>query len=154
MTDGAAARGLRTPAVAVGVLLRIAIAGVLLLAGGLKLRAPAAFAAEIANYQLVPALAPYLGATLPAIEVVIGLGLLVLSAPWRRAAAAAAVALFAVFTVAVGSAYARQINVACGCFGGSGGSITALTIARDLALLAGAVLLLVLPASVGARRRP
>lgn len=141
--------GLRVPAAAVGLLLRLGLAGVLLLAGGLKLRAPGTFAVEIANYQLVPALAPYLAATLPAIEVVTGLGLLVLAAPWRRAAAAVAVALFATFTVAVGSAYLRQINVACGCFGGSGGSITALTVVRDIALLVGAVLLVILPPSVG-----
>jgi putative oxidoreductase len=134
--------------------LRAALGGLLLMAGALKLRAPAGFAGEIANYQLVPALAPALAATLPAIEIVVGVGLLTFPAAWRRAAAAVALVLFATFTLAVGSAYFRGINIACGCFGGGGGTITALTLVRNLALLAGAAALLAVTRSRRTGARP
>jgi uncharacterized membrane protein YphA (DoxX/SURF4 family) len=127
---------------AFALVLRLVVAGLLVVAGALKLRAPVAFATEIANYQLLPAVAPYLAATLPVAELVVGLTLLAAPAAWRRAAALGALALFAAFTVAVASAYFRRINIDCGCFGTGGGSITALTLARNLALMLAAAALL------------
>lgn len=131
---------------AVAWLLRLAVGGVLIAAGALKLRAPGDFATEIANYQLFPAVAPYLAATLPIAELVIGLAVLAAPRAWRRAGALAALASFAAFAVAVGSAYFRHINIDCGCFGAGGGPITALTLARNVALMAAAGLLVVLEA--------
>jgi hypothetical protein len=122
-------------------LLRLGVGGVLVVAGALKLRAPGAFATEIANYQLFPGVAPYLAATLPVAELVIGGAVLVAARTWRRAAALAAVGLFAAFTVAVAAAYFRRINIDCGCFGTGGGPITALTLARNAALMAAAAML-------------
>ncbi len=116
-------------------LLRLGLGGLLVAAGLLKLRDPAGFAVEISNYQLLPVMAPYLAAALPATELVLGLGLIVTPRAWRRAAAAGALLLFAAFTVAVASAYLRGINIACGCFGGGGDAIGPLTLARNLALL-------------------
>lgn len=118
--------------------LRLGVGGVLLVAGVLKLRAPGAFATEIANYQLFPAVAPYLAATLPVAEIVIGLAVLAAPRAWRRAGALAALASFAAFAVAVGSAYFRRINIDCGCFGTGGGPITALTLARNVVLMCAA----------------
>ena len=122
------------------LVLRLGLGGLLVVAGALKLRAPGAFATEIANYQLFPAVAPYLAAILPVLELVVGAALLVAPRAWRRAAALAALALFVQFTVAVAAAYFRHINIDCGCFGTGGGPITALTLLRDLALVAGAAL--------------
>lgn len=124
------------------VVLRLGLGGLLLTAGLLKLRDPASFAAEIANYQLFPSLAPYLAAALPTTEVVVGLGLVVLPLHWRRGAAAAGLTLFGLFGVAVASAYIRHIDIACGCFGGGGSSINALTIARNVSLVLATALLL------------
>jgi uncharacterized membrane protein YphA (DoxX/SURF4 family) len=127
---------------AFALVLRLALGGLLAVAGVLKLRAPVAFATEIANYQLLPAVAPYLAATLPVLELVIAAALVVAPRAWRRAAALGALGLFAAFTVAVGSAFFRRINIDCGCFGTGGGPITALTLARNVALMSGAVTLI------------
>ncbi len=129
---------------ALTVAARVALGGVFVVAGALKLRDPAGFANDIANYQLAPALAPLLAAVLPSLEVVIGLALLALGAPWRRAAALCAAGLIVMFTVAAGSALARGIDVACGCFGSAGGAVGWTTLARDAALLAAAALVLAL----------
>jgi uncharacterized membrane protein YphA (DoxX/SURF4 family) len=118
---------------------RLGLGGLLVVAGVLKLRGPAAFATEIANYQLFPGVAPYLAAMLPVVEIVIGLGLVAAPLAWRRAAALGALALFVAFTVAVGAAYFRRINIDCGCFGTGGGPITALTLLRNLALMGAAI---------------
>jgi uncharacterized membrane protein YphA (DoxX/SURF4 family) len=123
------------------VALRVGLGGLLVVAGLLKIRDPLTFATEVANYQLLPTLAPYLAAALPATEIVVGLGLVALPQRWRRGAAVAGLALFAMFGLAVVSAYLRHIDIACGCFGGGGGSINALTIARNVCLILGTVAL-------------
>jgi uncharacterized membrane protein YphA (DoxX/SURF4 family) len=127
---------------ALALVLRVGLGGLLVVAGGLKLRAPVAFATEIANYQLVPAVAPYVAAVLPIVELVVGGALLVAPRAWRRAAALAALGLLAAFTFAVASAYFRRINIDCGCFGTGGGPITGLTLARNLGLMAAAGLIM------------
>jgi uncharacterized membrane protein YphA (DoxX/SURF4 family) len=120
------------------LVLRLGLGGLLLVAGVLKLRAPVAFATEIANYQLVPAVAPYVAAVLPVLELVIGGALIIAPRAWRRAAALGALGMLATFTVAVASAYFRRINIDCGCFGTGGGPITGLTLARNVVLMTAA----------------
>jgi uncharacterized membrane protein YphA (DoxX/SURF4 family) len=123
--------------------LRMGLGALFLVAGGLKLRDPVGFATEISNYHLLPAAAPWLAATLPAVELVVGLTLLIGTRTWLRAAALCTIGLMAVFTVAVTQVVARGINVSCGCFGGGdSGPVTLATVARDVVLLAAAVLLL------------
>ncbi len=126
---------------ALALVLRMGLGGLLIIAGALKLRAPGAFATEIANYQLVPAVAPYVAAILPVLELVVGGALVVGPRAWRRAAALAALGMLAAFTVAVASAYLRRINIDCGCFGTGGGPITGLTLARNLALMSAAAII-------------
>ena len=142
------------PAGPVVFLLRLALGALVIVAGLLKLRDPTAFATEIANYQLLPGGGAVLAAILPAIEVVVGTSLLVLPGAWRRAAAGAALALFVMFTVAVASAYFRRINIDCGCFGTGGGPIGALTLLRNLALIAMAVVVLRFDRASGANADP
>jgi putative oxidoreductase len=124
--------------------LRLGLGGLFLVTGFLKLRDPAAFATAVANYQLLPRWSALLAATLPAVEIVAALALLVAPRPWRRAAAAAVAAMMALFTLAAATALHRHIDISCGCFGADSGHIDALTIARDLALLAAAIALVVL----------
>jgi uncharacterized membrane protein YphA (DoxX/SURF4 family) len=125
--------------IALGWILRLGLGGLFVLAGVLKLAQPTAFATEIVNYRFLPALAPYLAATLPTIEVVLGVALVAAPLQWRRAAALAMAGMLAVFTVAVGQVVARGINIDCGCFGGGSGPVSGWTIARDVALLAAAL---------------
>jgi putative oxidoreductase len=121
---------------------RLVLAAVFVVAGALKLRDPAGFANDVANYQLMPALAPVMAVTLPSLEIVVGLALFL--ARWRRPAALCAAGLMAMFTVAAGTAYARGLDVACGCFGTTGGAIGWTTLVRDLALLGAAILVVAL----------
>jgi uncharacterized membrane protein YphA (DoxX/SURF4 family) len=125
---------------------RLGLGGLLILAGFLKLRAPGAFATEIANYQLFPLVAPYLAVALPMIELVLGGTLIAAPRVWRQAAALGAATLLSGFTVAVGSAFFRRINIDCGCVGTGGGPITFLTVLRNVALLGVASALVVFQA--------
>jgi putative oxidoreductase len=117
------------------LVLRLGLGGLFVAAGVLKTRDPAGFAQEIANYDFLPALAPYLSAALPTTEVVAGLALIILPATWRRAAAVTVAGMLGVFTVAALSVLARGVNVDCGCFGTVSGPVTWLTVLRNLALL-------------------
>ena len=122
--------------------LRFGLGGLLLVAGILKLRDPAGFAVEIANFHLLPRISPYAAAILPTTEILLGVGLVAFPRAWRRPAAVGALVLFGVFFVAVTSALVRHINIACGCFGGGEDAISGLTVLRNLSLIAAAVLLL------------
>lgn len=130
--------GMRRDTLGRGLVLvgRLGVAALLLVAALFKLKSPTEFATEIANYQLFPTVAPYLAASLPMTELVIGLALIVAPRAWRRAAAAGALFMFVTFEVAVSTAYLRHINIDCGCFGAGGGPITILTILRNAALIA------------------
>ena len=127
---------------ALALALRVVLGALLALAGALKLGDPAAFASEIANFRLLPALAPYLAAVLPTTEIVLAAALVAAPARWRRGAELATVLMFVVFGVAVGSAYFRHIDITCGCFGGGGDPITALTLARNVSLVIAAAVLI------------
>lgn len=126
---------------------RVGLGALFVIAGVLKLKDPQAFAVEIANYHLLPELAPYMAVGLPPVEVALGVAMVLPWDAWRRAAAATAMGLLAVFTVAVVSAVARGMDVSCGCFGASSDKVSYVTIVRDLALVAVAAVLVVFPRS-------
>jgi putative oxidoreductase len=96
--------------------LRILLAALFVLAGGLKILDPAAFAVEINRYQLIPWWScAILALFLPWLEICVGIGLLT---PWvSRGALAWVAALLIVFSVALLSAMLRGLNIDCGCFG-------------------------------------
>ncbi|MDF1564545.1 MAG: DoxX family membrane protein [Deltaproteobacteria bacterium] len=119
--------------------LKLFLAVVWLWAGIAKLGDPAGFAEEIANYQLLPWVAPYVASILPGVEIVLGLALLL--PPWTRMARASALlttGAMAGFTFAVTTVVARGIDISCGCFGTGTGPVTGLTVLRDVALTAAA----------------
>ncbi|MCX8090477.1 MAG: DoxX family membrane protein [Verrucomicrobiae bacterium] len=81
-----------------------------------KIANPLEFYSGVAAYQ-VPLPGFALRATavvLPWLELICGL--LLLAGLWTRAAAAWALVLFVVFTVATGQAWARGLEISCGCF--------------------------------------
>jgi uncharacterized membrane protein YphA (DoxX/SURF4 family) len=134
-------------------ILRLGLGALFAVTGALKLADPAGFAVEIHNYQILPALAPLLAATLPMIEIALAAALIVGRRPWVRAGALGTGALSAVFTVAVGSVIARGLNISCGCFGAGSGPVTWLTVLRDVALVGACVALFRMAAPAPPRAR-
>jgi uncharacterized membrane protein YphA (DoxX/SURF4 family) len=99
--------------------LRLALGGVLLVAGVLKAHdGPTATAITLANYRILPQplIAP-LGAALPYFEIMLGAYLV--AGLFTRIAGWVAAAQFAVFASAVASLVIRNIPADCGCFGSS-----------------------------------
>lgn len=95
---------------------RIAVGGLLLLAGALKIGHSTELAAAIASFRLLPAFVTGpLALALPFFEVLLG-GYLVIGL-FTRVVATVACAQFIVYAVAVASAVVRHIPAGCGCFG-------------------------------------
>jgi uncharacterized membrane protein YphA (DoxX/SURF4 family) len=118
---------------------RLVLAGVLLVAGGLKVVDPQSAVQAVRAYQLLPAaLESAVGWGLPFLEV--ALGLLLAAGLFTRVAAAASGVLLVVFIAGVASAAARGLSIDCGCFGGGGPVAPGATayageVLRDLGLL-------------------
>lgn len=131
-----------------------ALAAILAYAGAVKIADPGALAAGIANYRLLPAVAPgVLALVLPWWEL--GAALALVWPAWRRAGGLIALGLAAVFTLAVGSAWARGLDIACGCFGSGSGTVGWRTLGLDLLMLLAALGALRAPAETRrSRRRP
>ena len=130
---------------------RLALAGVLGVAGLLKLPDPAQSVRAVRAYELLPeGWVQLVGYGLPVLEVALA-ALLLLGLATRLAAVGAAV-LMVVFLVGVSSAAARGLTIDCGCFGGGGTVGPAETrytaeLVRDAGLLGAALLLVRWPGS-------
>ncbi|MFZ5448700.1 MAG: DoxX family protein [Thermodesulfobacteriota bacterium] len=93
--------------------LRLALAGIFIFAGVIKLFDPKAFARAIAQYDLVPeGLLPLVAIGLPALEVLAGLGLML----EIRGSLTIITALLFVFLVILGYAVWQNLDIDCGCF--------------------------------------
>lgn len=123
----------------VGLVVRLVVGGVWIVAGGLKLGDPAASVRAVRAYDLLPeTVVPSVGHLLPVLEVVVGLCLV--GGLLTRATALVSALLFAAFTVGIASAWVRGLQIDCGCFGGGGYDPDATAaypweLARDVALL-------------------
>lgn len=130
---------------------RLATGGVWIVAGLLKLPDPAASVRAVRAYDLLPeAIVPTVGHLLPVVEVAIG-ACLALGVLTRLAGVLSAV-LFLAFVIGISAAWARGLQIDCGCFGGGGYDAYATSaypweIARDLGLLALSALVVLRPAS-------
>ncbi|MFD5868085.1 MauE/DoxX family redox-associated membrane protein [Corynebacterium sp. NPDC060344] len=120
---------------------RFGLAAVWLWSGSVKLVNPLDSEQAIAAYELLPEGATVaLAVVLPAVELVLGL-MLLLGVFLRGAGAVSAIILLA-FILGVASAWARGLSIDCGCFGGGGynadaGAASYLTsIGRDMLFLA------------------
>ena len=128
---------------------RILLGGVFVVAGVLKVPDPAAAVRAVRAYQLLPepAVAP-VAFGLPVLEIAVGLALL--AGVFVRTAAITSAVLLVVFLTAVGSAWARGLQIDCGCFG-NGGEVAAGQTAYPLEVLRDAALLLI---ALALARRP
>lgn len=121
----------------IGLVARLVLGGVLLVAGALKVGTPLVAARAVQAYQILPFdLAGYIGMALPVIEIILG-ALLILGL-FTRPAAIGGTLLMVVFIAGIASAWARGLSIDCGCFGG-GGTVApeetqyGIDIARDVA---------------------
>ena len=120
---------------------RLLLGGVFLVAGALKIPDPAAAERAVRAYRLLPeSLVAPVAFGLPVVEIVVGLALL--AGVFIRTAALASAVLLVVYLVGVGSAWARGLQIDCGCFGG-GGQVAAGDTAYPTEVLRDGALLLV-----------
>jgi putative oxidoreductase len=110
------------------------LAALLLVAGALKLRDPAQFGSDLENYQLLStAWTQRAGFFIPWLEIAAAIGLLV--RPLRLGGWALSVVLGLGFTVFVSSAWARGLDISCGCFGSSHTPVGPLAATRAALIL-------------------
>jgi uncharacterized membrane protein YphA (DoxX/SURF4 family) len=103
----------------IGLVVRLTLGGVLFVAGYLKVGTPDKSLMAVRAYEMLPiSVANLLGLILPPVEIVIGV-LLILGALTRVVAALGGFTRF-VFIIAIAQAWARGLNIDCGCFGGGG----------------------------------
>ncbi|HLS45562.1 MAG TPA: MauE/DoxX family redox-associated membrane protein [Ornithinicoccus sp.] len=136
----------------VGLVCRLALGGVILAAGLLKVTDPTGSIQSVVAYRLFDyQVAEMIGLMLPVIEVALGL-VLILGLLTRWSALAGALLMLA-FIAGIASAWARGLSIDCGCFG-TGGPVdpddTAYLeeIVRDAALAAAGLWLVVRPRSL------
>ena len=132
------------PAQIILALLRIGLGGIFVYAGALKIWDPQQFAIDVHHFQLTSwTVSVLIAVYLPWLEVLAGLALIL-----RRLSLGAALAIIGmtvVFMVAITSAWARGLDISCGCFGKEEAKIATNffpLMLRDAALLAAAVVLL------------
>jgi uncharacterized membrane protein YphA (DoxX/SURF4 family) len=116
---------------------RLYLGVIFLLACWHKLLEPAAFALDIATYQILPlGLVNLLAIVLPWVELAAGLMLLL--GLRTRAAALLVAGMMIMFTVAIATAVAKGLDMSCGCFASQGAAedpISWRTILRDTSWL-------------------
>ena len=122
--------------------------GLVFLAAALgKISDPAAFAKQIHYFRLVPmGFENTVAITLPWIELVAALSLLMRAQP--RSGAIVTAGLMVMFVVAVTAALARGLDIECGCFGTSDAGRTGVAkLLENIGLLALATIASLKPAS-------
>ncbi len=126
------------------LLARLALAGAFVMAALPKIQDPVAFAASVAAFRVINSdLSSWVALFLPWLELVLGIGILL---PAIRRASAALIGLLLIAFIALhASAWARGLDISCGCFGSeSGESVTDYRwlILRNALLLVATILVL------------
>ena len=136
----------------ISLLARLGLAAVWLVSGWIKAADPVESVIAVRAYELLPeSLVRPVAIGLPALEI--ALGLLLLIGLGTRLVAIASAALLLVLIAGIVSAWARGLQIDCGCFGGGGAdaSVTGWTYAqeilRDIGFLVLAIWLAIFPAS-------
>lgn len=138
--------------------LAVVLATIWAVAGIGKIQNPTGLAETIIGYRFLPHafgidewLAALLALYLPWLEIVLAMALL-----WpagRRTAAGLTAALLAAFTVVVAQAWARGIEMDCGCFDSWAAMSLPHALGRNLILLVFAIILWRLPVCAGGATR-
>jgi uncharacterized membrane protein YphA (DoxX/SURF4 family) len=136
------------------LLIRLLVGGIFVYAGAAKAWETQDFARDIQHYKILPwaDAAVLLAVYLPWLELLSGLAVL-----FRKLYLGGLVAIagmMILFTVALGSAWARGLDLQCGCFGRNQDAIRTnypALLTRDLAILAGAAVLLAAVCKAGAK---
>ena len=136
----------------ISLLVRLGLAAVFLTAGALKVSDLDASGRAVVAYELMPPdVAMVVGAVQPFVELM--LGLLLLLGLATRLAASISAAILVIFISGIVSAWARGLNIDCGCFSKGGhlpeGQVPDYLpeILRDVLFLAMAIFLIIFPAS-------
>ena len=102
--------------VGLGLLARMLVGAVWVVAGVLKLPDPNENVRAVRAYDLLPeSVVPVVGHALPILEILVGLCLLL--GLLTRVAAVVSALLLVAFVVGIGSAWSRGLSIECGCFG-------------------------------------
>ncbi len=111
---------------------RLVLGMIFALAGLAKLGLPFAMAESIRAYEmgLPPFLVDFMANVLPPLEL--GVGIWLLLGLFTRFSAAITAVLMVVFTIAVTQAWARGLDINCGCFGGPMAQETTTPAARAI----------------------
>ncbi len=136
----------------ISLLVRLGLAGIFLVAGLLKVTDLDANARAVIAYELLPNdVAVAVGKIQPFFEIALGVWLLVGLA--TRVAAFVSAIVMVIFISGISSAWARGLNIDCGCFSKGGNLAPGETpnylpsIAWDVLYLAMAIFLIVYPVS-------
>ena len=135
----------------VGLIARLVLGGVLLVAGLLKYQHLDKSQMAVRAYELLPiAIANFIGIVLPFLEI--GMGILLMLGAGTRIMGIAGAALMVIFVFGISQAWARGLSIDCGCFGGGGkvapGTANYLPeLLRDAGLAALGIYLFLLPQS-------
>jgi len=112
---------------------RLLLGGTFVVAAGFKILDPPAFVADIGHYRLLPyPLAVALGVYLPWLELSCGAAVLIRRL--EQGALLILAGLCGLFSLAIASAWARGLDITCGCFGHATSSSLPLGLARSLTL--------------------
>lgn len=115
-------------------LIQWGIGGLFLYSGITKLLDPRLFASQIGAYQLVPVGSELLMASLLIwTEIILGGGLML--GLWDGVPGILTMALLILFTAAVASAWARGLNIDCGCSGAASQPVGIKKILENCALI-------------------
>lgn len=121
--------------IALEIIARLAVGGILLAAGVAKLASPATWRQVwLAAYRLLPRpLVAPAALLLPTVEI--GCGVALLTGAFGTRSLLAAAALLAVLTLAVATALLRHLDIACGCAGRLDARVSGRAVARNLVLI-------------------
>ncbi len=118
------------------LLLRLGFGAFFIWSGMAKLKDPIEFADAVRNFELVrDPVAPGLALLIPWVEVIAGVFTMAGAVAWRGGAVVL-VGSLAVFNLALGIAWARGLDISCGCFGGDGPVNYPLRLTSNFGLMA------------------
>lgn len=135
--------------------IRVILGGLFIYASIGKIFDPQAFAKAVNNYQILPVgLANFVAMTVPYIEFFAGTFLII--GKYKKGAALLIGVMLVVFMIAMGSALARGLNIACGCFSLENTNATsdiAKRIVEDVLMLIGSLLILIFDKNIKLRNK-